>query len=630
MMWPEIPLSIVLADSQNGTWGSPPKKDGSDLPVLRSTNIHDAALVLLDVAFRSVPEKSAKRYQLLDGDIIVTTSSGSRHLIGKNALFQQPEDGQRYLFSNFTLRLRPRRDVIIPRYLHLYLNSSKAKSELLRMQNTTSGLRNLPIPLYLAQAIPLPAPTEQQRIVEILDQADALRRKRAEADAKAARILPSLFYKMFGDPAMNPKGWRIKPLSDLEAQVRYGLGQPPKASETGIALIRATNISRGTISATNMIYVDPQDVPPGRNAFLKEDEVILVRSGAYTGDVAQVTKEWEGCVAGYDLVITPGRYLTGEFVEAYLLMPFIQKGYFQNLKARAGQPHLNAAQVSCTPFLDVPHHLQIRFSEAVQSARVLRKRIATANENLERAFAVMLHQAFTGDLTAKWREAHMKELLAEMEAQTRALECPPTKVSPPEVGSKRHAGHDMFNKAALAAYITDRCHAPDRPMGRVKLAKLFYLVQQKAEIELTETFIKRAAGPLDDEIHKFLSLAQKSKWLVLCRGEADLKPVKPGANASKAIEQAQKLLGPAKAKVDEMLDQMKGWGYRAIERWATVLDASFELTAAGQPATVEGVKDVIQKHPEWVPKLNRDEFSDTNIEAALRGLRGFGFIKNQD
>jgi len=310
--------------------------------------------------------------------------------------------------------------------LHLYLNSSKAKAELLRIQSTTSGLRNLNVSLYLTQPVPLPALSEQRRIVEILDQADALRKKRAEADAKATRILPALFYKMFGDPATNPKGWNIKPLSDFEAQVRYGLGQPPKARTTGVALIRATNISRGTISPINMIYVDPQDVPPGRNAFLKEDEVLVVRSGAYTGDIAQVTKEWEGCVAGYDLVITPGRYLTGEFVEAYLLMPFIQKGYFYNLKARAGQPHLNAAQVAATPFLDVPKDLQMQFSEAVQSIRILRKQRIAVSDNLEKTFAVLLHRAFTGDLTVKWREAHMKELLAEMEQQAKVLEAPPT------------------------------------------------------------------------------------------------------------------------------------------------------------------------------------------------------------
>ncbi len=293
-------------------------------------------------------------------------------------------------------------------------------------QEFQAAARNAVVPIlnksnFSKIEMPLPPLSEQRRIVEILDQADALRKKRAEADAKAARILPALFYKMFGDPATNLKGWNIKPLSEFEAQVRYGLGQPPKASTTGVALIRATNISRGTISPINMIYVDPQDVPPGRNAFLKEDEVLVVRSGAYTGDIAQVTKEWEGCVAGYDLVITPGRYLTGEFVEAYLLMPFIQKGYFYNLKARAGQPHLNAAQVAATPFLDVPKDLQMQFSEAVQSIRILRKQRIAVSDNLEKTFAVMLHRAFTGDLTAKWREAHMKELLQEMEQQAKAL-----------------------------------------------------------------------------------------------------------------------------------------------------------------------------------------------------------------
>ncbi|MCI0563691.1 MAG: restriction endonuclease subunit S, partial [Nitrososphaera sp.] len=55
--------------------------------------------------------------------------------------------------------------------------------------------------------IKLPPLSEQRRIVEILDQADALRKKRAEADVKAERILPALFYKMFGDPVTNPMKW---------------------------------------------------------------------------------------------------------------------------------------------------------------------------------------------------------------------------------------------------------------------------------------------------------------------------------------------------------------------------------------------------------------------------------------
>jgi hypothetical protein len=376
-----------------------------------------------------------------------------------------------------------------------------------------------------------------------------------------------------------------------------------------------------------MIYVDPQDVPPGRSAFLKEDEVLVVRSGAYTGDIAQVTKEWEGCVAGYDLVITPGRYLTGEFVEAYLLMPFIQKGYFYNLKARAGQPHLNAAQVAATPFLDVPKDLQVQFSEAVQSIRIFRKQRVAASDNLEKAFAVLLHRAFTGDLTAKWREAHMKELLAEMEAQAKALDCPSTQNKLPEIGSKRHAGHDMYNKAALAAYITDRCHAPDRPMGRVKLAKLFYLVQQKAEIELTETFMKRAAGPLDDQIHKFLNLAKKQGWVELGRAKGDFKPVRPGKNVTKAVFQVQKLLAGAKEDVDTMLQEMKSWKYTTLERWATVLDTALALRNEGKEISVNNVKSVIFTEKQWAQKLVRTEFSDEHIGSTIAGLKRHGLLR---
>src|SRR5262245_40059706 len=50
-------------------------------------------------------------------------------------------------------------------------------------------------------SIPLPPLSEQRRKVKILDQANPMRSTRTEANAKAARILPALFYKMFGDPA---------------------------------------------------------------------------------------------------------------------------------------------------------------------------------------------------------------------------------------------------------------------------------------------------------------------------------------------------------------------------------------------------------------------------------------------
>lgn len=61
---------------------------------------------------------------------------------------------------------------------------------------------------YLKEAfIPLPSLPEQRRIAAILDKADAIRRKRQESIRLTEEFLRSVFLDMFGDPAMNPKGW---------------------------------------------------------------------------------------------------------------------------------------------------------------------------------------------------------------------------------------------------------------------------------------------------------------------------------------------------------------------------------------------------------------------------------------
>src|SRR3989338_7951020 len=68
------------------------------------------------------------------------------------------------------------------------------------------GLSRIPIPLP-----PLPL---QQKIVEILEEADNLRKLRRQADEKMKDLTPSLFVEMFGDPATNPKGGDMKKRSE--------------------------------------------------------------------------------------------------------------------------------------------------------------------------------------------------------------------------------------------------------------------------------------------------------------------------------------------------------------------------------------------------------------------------------
>ena len=68
--------------------------------------------------------------------------------------------------------------------------------------------------------------------------------------------------------------------------IRYGLGQPPNELDEGLPLIRATDLHAGFIDTQTMLYVDPDDIPWSKNPLLHVGEIIIVRSGAYTGDSA--------------------------------------------------------------------------------------------------------------------------------------------------------------------------------------------------------------------------------------------------------------------------------------------------------------------------------------------------------
>lgn len=140
-----------------------------------------------------------------------------------------------------------------------------------------------------------------------------------------------------------PTGWRLSRLKSV-ASIRYGLGQPPAGLESGVAMIRATDVDAGTIRTEKLLRIDPQDLAEGRNPYLKAGEIIVVRSGAYTGDSAIVPPHLEGAVAGYDMVVT-AMSASSRFIAYCLLSRHVLEDQIHLLTLRAAQPHLNAQEL---------------------------------------------------------------------------------------------------------------------------------------------------------------------------------------------------------------------------------------------------------------------------------------------
>ena len=75
--------------------------------------------------------------------------------------------------------------------------------------------------------------------------------------------------------------------------------------------------------------------------------------------------------------------------------------------------------------LPIPPKSEIlKFSQLLRRITAIQIDLEAAAYKLNLQFDLLLQRAFSGQLTAKWHEAHNKELLAEMEQQARLLNLP--------------------------------------------------------------------------------------------------------------------------------------------------------------------------------------------------------------
>ena len=206
-----------------------------------------------------------------------------------------------------------------------------------------------------------------------------------------------------------PVHWDLKRLKYL-SDIRYGLSIPPKQKVDGIPIIRATNIMRGKILSDNLMRVDPEDVPYDRNPILKKNEIIVVRSGAYTADSAIVTQEYAETIIGYDLVLSV-RNSTPEFIAYTLLSNYVLLNQLYLHRLRAAQPHLNAEELGDSIIIVPP-----KFNEQMKIVQHIKKKISridthiTKTQNqidlLQEYRTALISEVVTGKIDVRdWEEA---------------------------------------------------------------------------------------------------------------------------------------------------------------------------------------------------------------------------------
>lgn len=250
-------------------------------------------------------------------------------------------------------------------------------------------------------ALPVPPLAEQRRIADILDRADAIRRKRRAAIALTEELLRSTFRDMFGDPVTNPKGWRTTTLSRVvrnDDRINYGVVQPGKHHTDGVPLLRVGDFQSGAISDGGLKLIEPAIESKYARSRLKGDEVVV----ACVGSIGSVALAQE-CHRGFNIARAVARIrldadtVCRQYMLWYLRTSFVQQ-YFQAEARTVAQPTLNIRQLKETPVLLPPLGDQKRFANTVRVASAMRQRLETAADEADTLFHALTQRAFRGDL----------------------------------------------------------------------------------------------------------------------------------------------------------------------------------------------------------------------------------------
>jgi type I restriction enzyme S subunit len=250
-------------------------------------------------------------------------------------------------------------------------------------------------PVLLA---PLP---QQRRIADILDKAEAVRRKRKDTIALTEELLRSAFLEMFGDPVTNPKGWSRRALGDEAERVTVGHVGPVSEHyiENGIPIFRTGNVGPGSLRRNNLLHVTRAFHETHPNSSVRAGDVLLTRHVLDRLHCAVVPNDNGEAQCLNIILVRPGRRIRSEYVVATLSDAGVQR---QLLGARVGtaQSVVNTRVLQNYALPLPPLELQTTFAAIVESTRVLQAKCGAGIDAAEQLFGGLLQRAFRGELVA--------------------------------------------------------------------------------------------------------------------------------------------------------------------------------------------------------------------------------------
>lgn len=240
--------------------------------------------------------------------------------------------------------------------------------------------------------IPLPPIQTQKKIAQILDQADALRKKTQQIIDEYDKLAQSIFLDMFGDPVANPKGWEKKATITYCKCIVPGRDKP-KSFTGNIPWVTTNDLNHlGYTSKSSLnIGLSLKEIKEVKAKTIPFDSVIMT----CVGDLGVVSINTEEMVVNQQLHTFQCKSINNVFLMYNLSF---QKPYMYKMASNTTVPYMNKTIANNTPTIYPPINLQNQFAEKIKLIEQQKELAKQSLKESEDLFNALLQKAFKGEL----------------------------------------------------------------------------------------------------------------------------------------------------------------------------------------------------------------------------------------
>lgn len=225
-----------------------------------------------EVTYENRPSRANMEVQ--EGDVLCARMNATVKVLLVSAKEKE------YLFSTGFAVLRPKTEIVLPKFLMHSLRSNyfQAQKDKAAEGATQKAVNNDSLQKL---RINVPLLSIQERVVSIFERTDLIRYTRMQANQLASKIIQSVFLKMFNPTRAEYENWKIWSVEELALPLKGAIQSGPFGSD----LHNRDFIKEGVL-AVGIDNVYPNMFVMGRGRHItKEKYKELIKFTACTGDV---------------------------------------------------------------------------------------------------------------------------------------------------------------------------------------------------------------------------------------------------------------------------------------------------------------------------------------------------------